>query len=212
MQVCIYTVSPVSRVVFETTTLKNYTPISLQNSNTHSDTRKHWVWVQRRHRDAAVCDLKFVNELQTHTHAFPHVLTHAVTHRQTADKLVKFAWFIFILIRFQIRLKRSRHDKKIREASRDQKPPQHRLGCPSTRRWRPRPSKSSGLQNMWDVGFKVDCASKLRQSRDCTAWWLHLRWDSITAVQRAVCYIAVVTHTNTQAVNGNTMSIPSHLQ
>lgn len=44
------------------------------------------------------------------------------------------------------------------------------------------------------------------------AWWLHLHRDSITAVQRAVCYIAVVTHTNTQAVNGNTMSIRSHLQ
>lgn len=44
------------------------------------------------------------------------------------------------------------------------------------------------------------------------AWWLHLHRDSITAVQRAVCYIAVVTHANTQAVNGNTMSIRSHLQ
>lgn len=128
MQVCVYTVSPASSVVFETTTLKNDPPISLQNSSTHSDTRKHGVWVkleeQRRHRDAAVCDLQFVNELQTHTHthAFQHVLTHAVTHQQTANKLVKFAWFVFIFIRFQTRLKRSRYDKKIREASRDEKP------------------------------------------------------------------------------------------
>lgn len=57
-----------------------------------------------------------------HTHAFQHVLPHAVTHRQTGDKLAKFAWFIFILIRFQIRLKRSHCDKKIRDAGRDQKP------------------------------------------------------------------------------------------
>lgn len=102
-QVCIYTVSPVSRVVFETTTLKNYTPILPQNSNTHSDTRKHRVWVkleeQRRHRDAAVCDLKFVNELQTHTciPARTQSRCHTPTNGEQIGKICMVHFYFYLI-------------------------------------------------------------------------------------------------------------------
>lgn len=167
----------------------------LQNSNTHSDTQTCRVWVkleeQRRHRDASVCVILSLWMSSRHTHAFQHVLTHAFMHPQTGNKLVNLHRSFFL--RFQIRLEYSHLDKKIREASRDQKPlgfagaalhppaasqPVQVLWFTETcgmlvLRWIvPLSSDRAGI--VWPSGFICTEIPLLRSSALCaTSLWLH---------------------------------------